>query len=123
MNEPSSAASGNTHTQRSLLRLAMACCIALLSLLVIAGSRGRIARLLVEFDVSFSPMTAFALSVVLPAALVLLVIVTVGVEISVKGAATRNMWNAIAIGLALTCLTTYTIGVGLPLVQLIENLS
>ena len=68
-------------------------------------------------------MTAFALSVVLPAALVLFVIVAVGVEISVKGAATRNMWNAIAIGLALTCSATYTIGVGLPLVQLIENLS
>lgn len=78
---------------------------------------------MVDFDVPFSPLTAFTLSVVLPAALVLLVIATVSVEFIAKRAATRNAWNAIAIGLAFTCLATYIVGVSLPLLQLIEGLS
>jgi hypothetical protein len=85
--------------------------------------RTRHVRCPVDFDVPMSPVTALALSIVLPAALVLLVIATVAVELVAKGAAIRNAWNAIAIGLALTCLATYIVGVSLPLLQLIEGLS
>lgn len=123
MNDSSPAAGANANTQRSFLRLATALGIAFFLLMVITGSQGWLARVLLEFEVSISPMSALALSVFLPVALVFLVVATVGVEIGAKGAASRNTWNAIAIGLGLVCLAIYTIGVSLPLLQLIYNLS
>lgn len=123
MNESSPAVDGNGHTQRSRLRFAVACGIELFSLLVIVGSRGWITQVFADFGVFTSSMTAMALSLVLPAVLILLLIVTISVEVGGRSAALSDRWNAIGIGLGLVCLGIYAIGAGLPLLRLIQNLT
>jgi hypothetical protein len=123
MTKPPSATIVNESSQRSFLRFAVACGIGLFVLFVIGGSRGQFGRLLVEFELPISPMTSWALGLVLPIVLALVVSATVAIELVAKRATTRNAWNATAICLALACLAAYIIGVALPLIQLIQGLS
>ena len=123
MPETPSATEKINQSPRSFLRLAVASGIGLFSFSIIAGSRGRFETLLDEFELPWPTITTLALNIVLPVALIALVITTITIELVVKGPATKNTWNAVAIGLALACLATYIIGVSLPLMQLIHDLS
>lgn len=109
--------------RRSVVRFVVACAMGLFVLSIIGASRGRFLHLIAEFEIAFSSMTSFALGIVLPIFLVIVVVATIAIELLAERHSVKNAWNATAICLALACLGAYIIGVSRPLMVLIEGLS
>lgn len=109
--------------RRSFVRFAVACATALLVLSIIGASHGWIVHAVVGFKIRIPPMASFALGLVLPISLVVILVATVAIELLTERHSVKNAWNATAICLALACLAAYIIGVAFPLMSLIEGLS
>ncbi len=89
----------------------------------VAGTRGRFAAMIADFDLKFPTLTTAVLSPVLPILLGALLALAVSRALLARTDASSNTWNAVIVCLALSCLAVYVAGVFLPLMQLMSALS